>query len=97
MLALSRIPLAQACRPLPTRPGRVWLAGWALRTLLAGCALYHPLPLDETARAEALAPLQLDRVKVAAAALEHPLVKPIVIDGAGGFSAVKESRRSPSA
>ena len=86
MLALSRIPLAQACRPLPTRPGRVWLAGWALGTLLAGCALYHPMPLDEAARAQALAPLQLDRVKVAAAGLEHPLVKSIVIDGAGGFS-----------
>jgi len=71
---------------VPTRPTGPWLASGALAALLSGCALYHPMPLDETARAEALAPLRLDRVKVAAAALEHPLVKPIVIDGAGGFS-----------
>ncbi|TLY64531.1 MAG: TolC family protein [Gammaproteobacteria bacterium] len=71
---------------MPTRPTGPWLASGALAALLSGCALYHPMPLDETARAEALAPLRLDRVKVAAAALEHPLVKPIVIDGAGGFS-----------
>ena len=71
---------------MPTRPTGPWLASGALAALLSGCALYHPMPLDETTRAEALAPLRLDRVKVAAAALEHPLVKPIVIDGAGGFS-----------
>jgi outer membrane protein TolC len=30
--------------------------------------------------------MQLDRVKVASASLDHPLVKPIIIDGSGGFS-----------
>jgi outer membrane protein TolC len=58
----------------------------ALCALLAGCALYHRKPLDDAARERALAPMQIDRVKVAAASLQHPLVKPIVIDGSGGFS-----------
>jgi outer membrane protein TolC len=44
------------------------------------------MPLSDAAREKALAPLPIDRVKVAAAHLDHPLVKPLVIDGNGGFS-----------
>src|SRR5262245_21907170 len=64
---------------------RVWVTS-AVAAVLGGCALYHAKPLDDTARAQALAPMQLERVKVAAARLEHPLVKPIMIDGQGGFT-----------
>jgi outer membrane protein, heavy metal efflux system len=57
-----------------------------LVSALAGCAFYHAMPLNDAARDKALAPVPLDRVKVAAAHLEHPLLKSIVIDGNGGFS-----------
>ncbi|MDB6087274.1 MAG: outer membrane protein TolC [Gammaproteobacteria bacterium] len=57
-----------------------------LSTLLTGCSFYHAMPLNDAARDKALAPMPIDRVKVAAASLEHPLVQPIVIDGNGGFS-----------
>jgi outer membrane protein TolC len=65
--------------------GRGAIVG-VLVSALAGCALYHAMPLNDAAREKALAPVPLDRVKVAAAHLEHPLVKSIVIDGNGGFS-----------
>ncbi|MDB6046499.1 MAG: outer membrane protein TolC [Gammaproteobacteria bacterium] len=57
-----------------------------LVSALTGCAFYHAMPLNDAARDKALAPVPIDRVKVAAANLEHPLVKPLVIDGNGGFS-----------
>jgi outer membrane protein TolC len=57
-----------------------------LASALTGCAFYHAMPLNDAARDKAMAPVPIDRVKVAAANLEHPLVKPLVIDGNGGFS-----------
>src|SRR5882762_5261523 len=65
---------------------RSLLMAGALCSVLAGCSLYHRKPLDDAAREKALAPMQIDRVRVAAVSLQHPLVKPIVIDGSGGFS-----------
>jgi outer membrane protein TolC len=64
---------------------RVAIAG-VLLSASTGCAFYHAMPLNDAARDEALAPMPIDRVKVAAAKLEHPLVKPLVIDGNGGYS-----------
>lgn len=58
----------------------------ALVSALTGCAFYHAMPLNDAAREKALAPVPIERVKVAAANLEHPLVQPLVIDGNGGFS-----------
>ncbi|HSY53056.1 MAG TPA: TolC family protein [Opitutaceae bacterium] len=58
----------------------------ALLALTCGCAIYHPQPLDSAAVDAALQPPKLDAVRIAAAKIEHPLVKPIVIDGRDGFS-----------
>jgi outer membrane protein TolC len=44
------------------------------------------MPLSDSAREKALAPQPIDKLKVSAASLQHPLIKPIVIDGSGGFS-----------
>jgi outer membrane protein TolC len=61
-------------------------AAIVVAVLLGGCSFYHPMPLNDAARDKALGPQPLDRVKVAAASLQHPLIKPIVIDGSGGFT-----------
>src|SRR5579862_8282142 len=58
----------------------------ALLALTGGCAIYHPQPLDSAAVDAALQPPRLDAVKIAAAKIDHPLLKPIVIDGRDGFS-----------
>lgn len=54
--------------------------------LTGGCAIYHPQPLNSASVGAALQPPRLDAVKIAAAKIEHPLLKPIVIDGRDGFS-----------
>ena len=54
-----------------------------LLVALAGCTLYHEQPLDATA---ALQAPPLDAVRVAAAAFNHPLLRPITIDGQDGFT-----------
>jgi outer membrane protein TolC len=59
---------------------------FAVLVLTCGCAIYHPQPLDSAAVDAALQPPKLDTVKIAAARIEHPLLKPIVIDGHDGFS-----------
>jgi outer membrane protein TolC len=58
----------------------------ALLALTCGCAIYHPQPLDSASVEAALQPPKLEAVKIAAARIEHPLLKPIVIDGRDGFS-----------
>jgi outer membrane protein TolC len=54
--------------------------------LTCGCAIYHPQPLDSASVEAALQPPKLEAVKIAAAKIEHPLLKPILIDGHDGFS-----------
>jgi len=58
----------------------------ALLALTCGCATYHSQPLDSTSVEAALQPPKLEAVKIAAAKIEHLLLKPIVIDGRDGFS-----------
>jgi len=53
---------------------------------LAGCSLYHPMPLTADAVDRALQPPPIERLRIAAARLDHPLIKPMRIDGEGGFT-----------
>jgi outer membrane protein TolC len=58
----------------------------ALLALNCGCAIYHPQPLDSASVEAALQPPKLAAVQIAAAKIDHPLLKPIAIDGRDGFS-----------
>ena len=58
----------------------------ALLALTCGCTLYHSQPLDSASVEAALQPPKLEALKIAAAKIEHPLLKPIMIDGRDGFS-----------
>lgn len=60
----------------------------AVFCLAAGCAHYDGKPdaLGAAAVDAALQPPALDRLKVAASKIEHPLLAPLVIDGRDGFS-----------
>ncbi len=57
-----------------------------LPLLLAGCATYHPLPLDRKAEQKALAPPDMQAVKVEASRIKHPLLKPVDFDIKDGLS-----------
>ncbi len=63
---------------------------WALSLVLlgsmAGCKLYHVLPLDQKARSAALAPPDLVRITIGAKDLKHPILKPQAIDLSDGLS-----------
>ncbi len=65
-----------------------WVASLALASLLlgAGCAAYHPLPLDNKAEAKALAPPDWPRITEEAANIRHPLLQPIKLDLSDGLS-----------
>ena len=65
--------------------GWVVMAG-AVATTLAGCAVYHAKPLSAEAVAQAQQPAPIEAVRIAAARLEHPLVKAMTIDGSGGYT-----------
>jgi len=52
----------------------------------AACATYHPLPLDQKAEAQALAPPDMGRVTLEAAQIHHPLLKPVHLDVAKGLT-----------
>ncbi len=58
----------------------VLLATWE------GCATYHPLPLDQKAEKQALAPPDMRAVTLEAQAIHHPLLKPVQLDPARGFT-----------
>jgi outer membrane protein TolC len=58
----------------------------ALLTLSCGCTIYHSQPLNSATVDAALQPPELAAVRIAAAKLDHPLLKPIMIDGRDGFS-----------
>ena len=55
--------------------------------ILAGCSTYDSQPLDRAAVERSLQAEPIESVKVAAAQISHPLVRPVVIDGRDGFSA----------
>ncbi len=57
-----------------------------LAGILCGCSLYHAMPLDTSAVNRALEPPPMAAVKIAAAKLNHPLIKPMIIDGQGGYT-----------
>lgn len=67
---------------------RLGFAGLSLISAggLAGCATYRAQPLNEAAVQQALQPPALAAVKVAVGKLDHPLLKPVQIDGKGGFT-----------
>ncbi|MDA8161586.1 MAG: TolC family protein [Desulfobacteraceae bacterium] len=54
--------------------------------ILTGCAAYHPMPIDKESAAKALRPADMATVKVDAARLNHPLLKPVKFDIANGLS-----------
>jgi outer membrane protein TolC len=54
--------------------------------LMAGCATYHAKPLDLAAVDSALQAPALDSIRVSSAAIKHPLLAPMVIDGRDGFT-----------
>ncbi len=62
--------------------------GLAAILLCSGCASYDGKPgaLDTPAVEAALQAPYLDSLRVAAARIEHPLLRPLVIDGRDGFS-----------
>ncbi len=57
----------------------------ALALLIGGCATYRRQPLDAAAVEAALHPA-LAEARVTAAKFQHPLIKPLVIDGRDGFT-----------
>lgn len=57
-----------------------------LGAALGGCSIYQPMPLDQSRVDAALESPKLEAVKIAAAKIEHPFLKPILIDGQDGFS-----------
>ena len=67
------------------RASLCWLAA-ALMGLLGGCAVYRSMPLNAKSVEEALQPRPIEAVKIAAERLDHPLIKPVRIDGEGGFT-----------
>ncbi|OYV78492.1 MAG: hypothetical protein B7Z73_19705, partial [Planctomycetia bacterium 21-64-5] len=61
-------------------------AAIVLLATLEGCATYHPLPLDQKAEKQALAPPDMRAVTLEAQAIHHPLLKPVHLDPARGFT-----------
>jgi outer membrane protein TolC len=56
------------------------IASLALMSSASGCKIYQSLPLDQKAKAAALASPDLPSVQVRAKELRHPLLKPVPID-----------------
>jgi outer membrane protein TolC len=53
---------------------------------LGGCAAYHPLPLNKEAEERALAAPDMQAVVLEAEKIHHPLLKPVHLDPARGFT-----------
>jgi outer membrane protein TolC len=51
-----------------------------------GCAVYHPAPLTQAKVDTALAPPNMDAVRVEASKIHHPLIQPMVFDDRDGLS-----------
>ena len=58
----------------------------AMLALIGGCSTYRAMPLNTTTVDQALQPPPLASIRIAAARLDHPLLKPMIIDGRGGFT-----------
>lgn len=69
----------------PVRRLSLLAAGGFAVLLLSSCATYHSLPLAHAA-ARAGTPARWNALAKAASELKHPLLKPLVITGTGGFS-----------
>lgn len=55
-------------------------------SFLQGCATYRPAPLDHAAVRESLSPPSMERVRVLAMEIQHPILKPLTIDDRNGLS-----------
>ena len=53
---------------------------------IASCSIYRAQPLDATTVEAALRPLPIETIRAAAAQFDHPLIKPMVIDGKDGYT-----------
>jgi outer membrane protein TolC len=58
----------------------------ALLGLVGGCSVYRSMPLDAKTVEQALQPRPIEAVRIDAERLNHPLIRPVRIDGEGGFT-----------
>ena len=65
---------------------RKLLSTFLLSSLLHGCAVYHPLALDEASIAGKLAPPDLQTIRIAAREIRHPILKPMDFNASDGLS-----------
>lgn len=54
--------------------------------VLSGCTAYREMPLGKAIRSERLAAPNMERVRIRAAVLDHPLLKPVRFDERDGLS-----------
>ncbi len=59
---------------------KIWLLFLTLFAILEGCAVYHSKPLDERVINESLKAPDMNRIRVQAKGLKHPLLKPVDLD-----------------
>ncbi|TMA95208.1 MAG: TolC family protein [Deltaproteobacteria bacterium] len=69
-----------------TTKTRLWSCFGILLSLMQACAIYKPLPLDDSAIAAKLEPPNVDAVRVQAKEITHPVLKPIDFDIGNGLS-----------
>ncbi len=65
--------------------GRVLLASGCVLWLV-GCATYHPLPINGSSIDRSLSTPSLKDIRVEAASIHHPILKPLTIDYRDGLS-----------
>jgi len=54
--------------------------------LLSGCATYHAMPLTRETVKQTLAPPDSEELRLRAASITHPVLKPLVLDASDGLS-----------
>jgi len=54
--------------------------------MLSGCQAYHPVPLDGAAIERALRPPEAGSLRVRAAEIQHPILRPVRLDPSRGLS-----------
>lgn len=64
----------------------IWFICFASFIVSWGCTLYHPRPLDERTVKESLRTPDMDRIRVQAKELRHPLLKPIDLNPSRGLT-----------
>jgi outer membrane protein TolC len=65
---------------------KIWLLSLTFLAALQGCAVYHPLPLDERATNKSLKAPDMDRMRIQAKELQHPLLKQVDLDPNKGLT-----------